>query len=56
MDPIFHAMILIAVVGLLLYLVIRFIPLQEPFDKILIGVAVIGTVLYLLRIFGIWHG
>ena len=55
MDPIISALILVAVVGLICYVVIRFIPMDEIFQKIILAVAVIAVILYLLRVFGIFH-
>ena len=55
MEPIIHALIFVAVVGLLCGLAITYIPMPPPFKQIVIGVAVIGTVLYLLNVFGIFH-
>lgn len=55
MDPLIQTLILLAVIGLISYLVIRFVPMPEPFDKIFLAVAVIGTVLWLLARFGLFH-
>jgi len=55
LDPILHIMITVAIIALICYLVLRFVPMPEPFDKIIIAVAVIGTVLYLLSVFGLFH-
>ena len=55
MDPMVNTLIILAVIGLLCYLVMRFVPMADPFDKIFIAVAVIGTVLWLLGRFGIFH-
>lgn len=49
-----HVVIILIVIGLLLYLVTKFIPMNAGIQKILIGVVVIGTVLWLLRVFGIF--
>jgi len=43
------------VVGVLLWLVNRFIPMQGSIKSILNGVVVIGVVLWLLNIFGLFH-
>jgi hypothetical protein len=48
--------ITLIVVGVLLWLVNRFIPMQSNIKSILNGVVVIGVILWLLNIFGIFHG
>lgn len=50
-----HLVVTLIVVGLLLWLVNRFIPMQHNIKSILNGVVVIGVVLWLLDIFGIFH-
>jgi len=50
-----HLVVTLIVVGLLLWLVNRFIPMQSNIKSILNGVVVIGVVLWLLDIFGIFH-
>lgn len=48
-------LLVIIVVGVLVWLACRFIPMQPPFQQLLIGVAVIFVVLYLLQAFGVLH-
>jgi hypothetical protein len=43
------------VVGVLLWLVNRFIPMQRSIKSILNGVVVIAVVLWLLNTFGLFH-
>ena len=43
------------VVGLLLWLVNRFIPMEGTIKSILNAVVVIATILWLLNIFGVFH-
>jgi hypothetical protein len=50
-----HVAITLIIVGLLLWLVNRFIPMQSSIKSILNGVVVIATVLWLLGVFGIFH-
>lgn len=51
-----HLVVTLIVVGLLLWLVNRFIPMQSNIKSILNGVVVIGVILWLLNIFGLFHG
>lgn len=53
MDPI-HAIIIVIVVGLLVWLAITYIPMADPFPRIVVAVAVIVTVLWLLSGFGLF--
>ncbi len=46
---------ILIVVGLLLWLVNRLVPMQEPIKSILNVVVVIAVVLSLLNIFGLFH-
>ena len=48
-----HVVILLIVIGLLLWLATKYIPMNDAIQRILIGVVVIGTVLWLLNVFGI---
>jgi hypothetical protein len=50
--PLVTVVIIIAVVGLLLWLINRFIPMQSTIKGILNGVVVIVLVVWLLRISG----
>lgn len=47
--------IAIAVVGLLLYLINQFIPMESTVKKILNAVVIIALVLWLLNVFGLLH-
>ena len=53
--PLIQVVITLIVVGILLWLVNRFIPMQESIKSILNGVVVIAVVLWLLNIFGLFH-
>lgn len=54
MDPI-YAVLVVILIGFLCYLAITFIPMADPFPRIVIGVAVVITVLWLLAAFGIFN-
>jgi hypothetical protein len=53
--PIMQILIALIVVGVLLWLVNRFIPMQGTIKSILNAVVVIGVVLWLLDTFGLFH-
>ena len=53
--PLLQIVIVLMVVGVLLWLVNRFIPMQGTIKSILKAVVVIATVLWLLNIFGVFH-
>ena len=53
--PLMQILVALIVVGVLLWLVNRFIPMQGTIKSILNGVVVIAVVLWLLNIFGLFH-
>ncbi len=53
--PLMQILIVLVVVGLLLWLVNRFIPMQGTIKSILNAVVVIAVVLWLLDVFGLFH-
>lgn len=52
--PLITVVIALCVVGVLLWLVNRFIPMQGQIKSILNGVVVIVVILWLLRVFGVY--
>ena len=53
--PLLQIVIVLIVVGVLLWLVNRFIPMQGTIKSILNAVVVIGLVLWILNVFGLFH-
>jgi hypothetical protein len=53
--PLIQVLEVLIVVGVLLWLVNRFIPMQGSIKSILNGVVVIAVVLWILNIFGLFH-
>jgi len=53
--PLLQIVIVLIVVGVLLWLVNRFIPMQGTIKSILNAVVVIATILWLLNVFGLFH-
>jgi hypothetical protein len=53
--PLIQVLEVLVVVGVLLWLVNRFIPMQGTINSILNGVVVIAVVLWILNIFGLFH-
>jgi hypothetical protein len=53
--PLLQVVEVLVVVGILLWLVNRFIPMQATMKSILNGVVIIGVVLWLLNAFGLFH-
>jgi hypothetical protein len=53
--PLIQLLEVLVVVGVLLWLVNRFIPMQGSIKSILNGVVVIAVVLWLMNIFGLFH-
>jgi hypothetical protein len=53
--PLIQLAEVLIVVGVLLWLVNRFIPMQSSIKSILNGVVVIAVVLWLMNVFGLFH-
>jgi hypothetical protein len=53
--PLLQILLVLVVVGVLLWLVNRFVPMQGTIKSILNAVVVIAVVLWLLNIFGLFH-
>jgi hypothetical protein len=53
--PLLQLLMILVVVGVLLWLVNNFIPMQSQIKSILNAVVVIGVVLWLLNVFGLFH-
>jgi hypothetical protein len=53
--PLMNVLIALIVVGVLLWLVNRFIPMAGSIKSILNAVVVIAVVLWLLNVFGLFH-
>jgi hypothetical protein len=53
--PLIQVLEVLVVVGILLWLVNHFIPMQETIKSILNGVVVIAVILWILNIFGFLH-
>ena len=53
--PLIQVVEVLIVVGVLLWLVNRFIPMQETIKAVLNGVVVIAVVLWVLNAFGLFH-
>ena len=51
--PLINIVVVIAIVGLLLWLVNRYIPMHGTIKGILNGVVVIALIIWLLKIFGL---
>lgn len=53
--PILQLITVLIVVGVLLWLVNRFVPMQSSIKSILNGVVVVAVILWLLNVFGLFH-
>jgi hypothetical protein len=54
MTPLITVIITLVVVGLILWLINRYIPMESSIKSILNVVVVIAVTLWLLKVFGIW--
>src|SRR6202048_3667836 len=53
--PLIQLVEVLIVVGVLLWLVNRFIPMQSSIKSILNGVVIIAVILWILHVFGLFH-
>ena len=53
--PLLQVVMVLIVVGVLLWLINRFIPMQGTIKSILNAVVIIVVVLWLLNVFGLFH-
>jgi hypothetical protein len=53
--PLLQIVIVLIVVGVLLWLINRFVPMQGTIKSILNAVVIICVVLWLLNVFGVFH-
>jgi hypothetical protein len=53
--PLIQLLEVLIVVGVLLWLVNRFVPMQSTMKSILNAVVIIGVVLWLLNVFGLFN-
>ena len=53
--PLINIVLVLVVVGVLLWLVNSFIPMQSSIKKILNAIVIIAVVLWLLNIFGLFN-
>jgi hypothetical protein len=53
--PLIQLVEVLVVVGILLWLVNRFVPMASSIKSILNGVVVIAVVLWLINVFGLFH-
>lgn len=52
--PILQIVLVLVAVGVVLWLINRYIPMQGTIKNILNAVVVIITVIWLLKVFGVW--
>jgi flagellar biogenesis protein FliO len=51
--PLIQLVIVLVVIGVILWLVNRYIPMQAPIRKIINAVVIIAVILWLLSVFGV---
>lgn len=56
MNVLVTVVVTLIIVGVILWLINRYIPMDGSIKSILNAVVVIGVIIWLLRVFGIWGG
>jgi uncharacterized BrkB/YihY/UPF0761 family membrane protein len=52
--PIIQLIVVLAIIGVIMWLVNSYLPMAEPWKKILNVVVIVATVLWLLSVFGVF--
>jgi uncharacterized BrkB/YihY/UPF0761 family membrane protein len=52
--PIIQLIIVLAIIGVIMWLINTYLPMAEPWKKILNIVVIVATVLWLLSVFGVF--
>ena len=52
--PVITVIIILAVIGILMWAINTYVPMADPWKKLLNVVAVIATILWLLNVFGVF--
>jgi hypothetical protein len=53
--PLIEIVVVLIVVGVLLWLINTYIPMAAPIKSLLNAVVVIVMVVWILKVFGLWH-
>lgn len=53
--PLLEIVVVLIVVGVILWLINTYIPMAAPIKSLLNAVVVIVLVVWLLKVFGLWH-
>ena len=56
MSTLVNVIIILIVVGIILWLINRFIPMDYKIKQIINVVIVIAVIIWLLKAFGVWNG
>ncbi len=56
LDSLITVIVVLVVVGFVLWLLMRFVPMASPFKEIIMLLVVLAVVLWLLSFFGLWAG
>jgi formate hydrogenlyase subunit 4 len=54
--PVIQLIVILVAIGVLMWLVNAYIPMADPYKKILNVVVMIAVVLWLLSVFGVFNG
>lgn len=56
LDSLITVILVLVILGFIVWLLMRFVPIASPFREIILFVIVLAVVLWLLSFFGIWSG
>lgn len=56
LDSLITVILVLVILGFIVWLLMRFVPIASPFREIILFVIVLAVVLWLLSFFGLWSG
>ena len=56
LSSLITVVLVLVILGFIVWLLMRFVPIASPFREIILFVIVLAVVLWLLSFFGIWSG
>lgn len=54
--PVINVIVILGLIGVAVWAINTYVPMADPWKKLINVVAIIGTILWLLGVFGIWTG
>lgn len=56
METLIPVLVVLVIIGLIVWAINSFLPIDARFKQLIVVVAIIAALLYILKAFGIWSG